>query len=73
MKNRQRFNRFAAIATGIVIATFSFGGIPTFADDSEDLFQLCSKFPFNSRCEGYDAPIPLDNRLGEEAKCLLIR
>ena len=71
MNNRQRFNILTAIATQVAIAAASFGGIPALADDQEDLFHLCSRFPLNSQCEGYEAPIPLDDRLGEEANCLL--
>ena len=40
------------------------------AGEVDDLQNLCSKFPLNSRCEGYKAPISLDNRLGKKAKCL---
>lgn len=35
-----------------------------------DLFNLCSKFPLNSKCKDYEAPIPLKNRSGEQAQCL---
>ena len=35
-----------------------------------DLFNLCSKFPLNSKCKNYEAPIPLENRVGEQAQCL---
>ena len=43
----------------------------TFAqtEDSNELLKLCSKFPNNSKCEGIDAPIPLDERSGEEMGC----
>lgn len=36
-----------------------------------DLFTLCSKFPQNSKCKNFDAPIPLKERAGEEASCQL--
>ncbi len=36
----------------------------------DELQNLCSKFPLNSRCEGYKAPIPIDTRPGKKAKCL---
>ncbi|NJR58359.1 MAG: hypothetical protein HC769_05560 [Cyanobacteria bacterium CRU_2_1] len=36
-----------------------------------ELYQLCSQFPFNSRCEGYEIPIPLDNRSGARTNCSL--
>lgn len=41
------------------------------AEDGNDLFNLCSKFPHNSKCQGYEAPIPLENRSGNQAKCLI--
>jgi hypothetical protein len=34
-----------------------------------ELFNLCSRFPLNSRCEGFEVPIPLDLRAGDEATC----
>ena len=71
MDNRQRFNILTAIAAQAAVLTYSFGGTIVLANSQEDLFQLCSRFPLNSQCEGYDVPIPLDNRRGEEAKCLL--
>ena len=37
-----------------------------------DLFDLCSKFPQNSKCENFEAPIPLSTRAGEEASCQLL-
>lgn len=70
MNNRQYLKLPIAIATQVAIATYSFGAIPALANEQEDLFRLCSKFPFNSQCEGYEIPIPLDNRVGEEANCL---
>lgn len=38
---------------------------------SEELQNLCSNFPMNSQCEGYDAPVALDDRDGEEMTCLI--
>jgi hypothetical protein len=32
------------------------------AMDNEDLYRLCSAFPFNSQCKGYEAPVPLSQR-----------
>lgn len=39
--------------------------------DLRELYNLCSRFPYNSRCEGLDIPIPLDERAGDEASCSL--
>lgn len=46
---------------------------PTVAQngDLRELYNLCSRFPFNSRCEGLNIPIPLDERNGEVAGCVL--
>jgi hypothetical protein len=35
----------------------------------DDLYELCSRFPLNSRCEGLDVPIALDRRSGDEGDC----
>ncbi|MGK7916150.1 MAG: pentapeptide repeat-containing protein [Prochloraceae cyanobacterium] len=44
--------------------------IITVGEDREiDLYSLCSKFPHNSRCKGYQPPIALKNRPGDEGKC----
>ena len=40
------------------------------ANEADRLFSLCSKFPHNSKCKNYQAPIPLKSRSGEEALCL---
>ena len=40
--------------------------------DQRQLYQLCSRSPFNSRCAGQNIPIPLSARLGESASCILI-
>ncbi|VEP18870.1 Pentapeptide repeat protein [Hyella patelloides LEGE 07179] len=41
-----------------------------FAQEAEvDLFTLCSKFPHNSKCKDFEAPIPLKERAGEAANC----
>lgn len=37
--------------------------------DPQELYNLCSKFPLNSRCEGVDRPIPLKARNGQEVVC----
>ena len=35
----------------------------------DELYKLCSSFPFNSRCEGFEAPVPLDDREGTQVNC----
>lgn len=37
----------------------------------DELYQFCSKYPNNTQCEGYDIPIPLSRRSGEEGVCAL--
>jgi hypothetical protein len=44
---------------------------PARAMDSEDLYRLCSSFPYNSQCNGYEAPIALAQRDGQAAGCLI--
>jgi hypothetical protein len=41
------------------------------AMDSEDLYRLCSSFPHNSQCKGYEAPIALDQRSGKSGGCVI--
>lgn len=41
------------------------------ASEADELFSLCSKFPHNSKCKDYTAPISLQKRSGEKALCLL--
>ncbi|EKV02825.1 putative low-complexity protein [Leptolyngbya sp. PCC 7375] len=42
------------------------------SDIDAELYNLCSKFPFNSRCEGYEIPVPLENRGGSGGECSLV-
>ena len=47
--------------------------IPISAREPEiDLFTLCSKFPQNSKCKNFEAPIPLEERDGQEASCRFV-
>ncbi len=59
------------LALSILLSTQLISSNFVRAGEGDDLFNLCSKFPYNSKCKGYEAPIPLDNRLGEESQCLL--
>lgn len=38
--------------------------------NQRQLYLLCSRSPFNSRCAGLNIPIPLSARLGESASCI---
>ncbi|MEH2161180.1 MAG: hypothetical protein V7K38_09050 [Nostoc sp.] len=38
--------------------------------DGEKLYHLCSHFPLNSQCKGYEAPISLSDRLGKTGDCI---
>ncbi len=38
--------------------------------DGEKLYHLCSHFPLNSQCKGYETPISLDDRLGKTGDCI---
>lgn len=40
--------------------------------DQEELYRLCSQFPFNSSCEGYEIPVPLDDRSGSAIACSFV-
>ncbi|MBE7385686.1 MAG: pentapeptide repeat-containing protein [Leptolyngbya sp. SIO1E4] len=63
--------RILAIALGLTPFLLV---MPTYAGASDidaELYNLCSRFPHNSRCEGYEIPVPLENRQGNEGECLL--
>lgn len=47
------------------------GTAPVIAEELslDELYKLCSSFPFNSRCEGFEAPVPLDKRDGTQVNC----
>ncbi|MBD3881531.1 pentapeptide repeat-containing protein [Phormidium tenue FACHB-886] len=57
----------------LVLLTPFILGAPAIAQSSDDdlreLYNLCSRFPYNSKCEGYDIPIPLAYRTGDEVRC----
>ncbi|MFN6538698.1 MAG: hypothetical protein RM021_020430 [Nostoc sp. EkiNYC01] len=38
--------------------------------DGEKLYQLCSRFPLNSQCQGYETPISLGNHSGKTGNCI---
>ena len=38
-------------------------------DVSPEIYNICSKFPNNSKCEGIEVPIPLEERSGEKVNC----
>lgn len=39
-------------------------------EGDDNRHRLCTKFPLNSRCQGFTPAIALDDRPGTEAKCL---
>ncbi|MEL6938304.1 MAG: hypothetical protein AAFO84_03830 [Cyanobacteria bacterium J06598_1] len=63
----------AKLGVGIAIATGSLVSFaqPGLALSEEEKFTLCSNYPHNSQCEGYDTPIPLSRREGEVGLCAL--
>ena len=44
----------------------------TLAQPEVELYSLCSKFPLNSRCEGYEIPVSLKQRSGHKGACNLV-
>ncbi|AFY42520.1 hypothetical protein Nos7107_1889 [Nostoc sp. PCC 7107] len=62
------------IAAGVFFSLLLFESVfiaPVNALNAKELYQLCSSFPLNSRCQGYEAPISLDNRSGKKGDCIL--
>lgn len=39
-------------------------------ETGEERYSLCSKFPNNSKCEGFTAPVSLKTRSGEKGQCI---
>lgn len=70
MKFVQFLSRFSVILPLSLCLGIS-GGDTVQAEDLslDELYKLCSSFPFNSRCEGFEAPIPLDDREGTQVNC----
>lgn len=47
--------------------------VPSQAKEQEvDIYNLCSKFPHNSRCKGYTIPISLEKRAGDKGECYTV-
>ena len=68
MKGKIWLRRVVAIATTSLVLGLSF---PATAEEEVDIYTLCSKFPLNSRCQGYQIPVPLEERSGDLGECSL--
>lgn len=75
----QKFRRLiltgttASLVATVPLSTILLGSYtPAEASEEVDRYTLCSKFPLNSRCEGYEAPVSLKQRSGDEGLCSLI-
>lgn len=68
MNGKIWLRRVLAIATTSLVVSLS---VPATAEDEVDIHTLCSKFPLNSRCQGYQIPVPLDERSGDLGECSL--
>lgn len=58
----------------LIFASLFFAS-PNYAEPEmniRELYNLCSKFPLNSRCQGRNLPILLADRTGDEATCELL-
>ena len=74
VKATARTGCYWAIAKVSLALTVALGSMisivqPGLALSEEELYELCSKYPYNAQCEGYDIPIPLSRRDGEEGLC----
>ncbi len=61
----------AGLGIGLRDGVMSSRAIAAESLNEEQLYQLCSRFPYNSRCEGYVAPVALKTRSGQEGRCTL--
>lgn len=66
----QQVGILAVVAAQVAMVTHGLSATPALANEQQELFELCSSFPANSRCEGYEFPISLDDRQGDEVNCL---
>ncbi|MBX2865232.1 MAG: pentapeptide repeat-containing protein [Leptolyngbyaceae cyanobacterium MAG.088] len=70
MKFVQVLSRFSAIASfALILGISSVGRVQAEELSLDELYKLCSSFPFNSQCEGFEASIPLDDRDGTQVNC----
>ena len=58
---------FSMLASTLLLLTSN----AVLAQEGDELFDLCSKFPQNSKCQDYTAPVSLEDRPGEAAQCML--
>lgn len=58
------------LLTAVIITVSLFSNSSLVQGSETDIYNLCSKFPLNSKCKGYEAPIPLKSRPGNKAQCL---
>ncbi|MFB2976917.1 hypothetical protein [Microseira sp. BLCC-F43] len=68
MNGKIMLRKVVAIATTSLVLGLS---VPAAAGDEVDIYTLCSKFPLNSRCQGYQIPVPLEERSGDLGECSL--
>lgn len=68
MKGKVLLRRVLAIATTSLVLSLS---VPATAENEVYLHTLCSNFPLNSRCQGYQIPVALEERSGDLGECSL--
>ncbi len=68
-----RFSQASKAGLALAVAIGGLIGLaqPGFSLSEEESYALCSKYPHNSQCEGYDIPVPLSRRGGDEGVCAL--
>ncbi|MBT9315137.1 pentapeptide repeat-containing protein [Leptothoe spongobia] len=57
------------VPLAVVLGLSAMVGVQAEELSLDELYKLCSSFPFNSRCEGFEAPVPLDDRDGTQVNC----
>jgi uncharacterized protein YjbI with pentapeptide repeats len=66
-----RYKLLAAAIAFVPLSIFHFDAVRAQEADLRELYNLCSRFPYNAQCEGLDIPVPLDERTGIETYCWL--
>lgn len=71
--SRLRSLRSAKVLTAgaIALSSIAISASSSSALSIEERYAICSKYPHNTQCEGYEIPIPLERRSGVKGKCTL--
>ncbi|MEO0771368.1 MAG: hypothetical protein AAFY72_18435, partial [Cyanobacteria bacterium J06649_4] len=70
-QNARTFASGILVPAAIALSGIAMTALPSSALSVQERYHLCSRYPHNTQCEGYEIPVPLDNRDGVEGICKL--